>query len=167
MTERFALRVLAAGELAHARDTALEPLRAALPAWADVLEVGSTAVAGVIGKGDIDLLVRVPPERFDEARAIVDSLCARNPDQLSNDQYQGYLVPSALDVAVQLTVRDGPYDHFLAFLDALRASPERVERYNALKREWHGEPMDDYRRAKSAFIAEVLREARRPGGADD
>jgi len=140
------------------RDAALEALRAALPAWADVIEVGSTAVEGVIGKGDIDLLVRVPRERFGEARAIVDSIYARNPDQLANDQYQGYLVPSVLDVAIQLTVRDGPYDQFIAFLDALRASPELVERYNTLKRAWDGESMDDYRGAKSRFIAEVLRE---------
>lgn len=156
VTERFVLRVVAEAELARARDAALEQLRAALPAWADALEVGSTAVEGVLGKGDIDLLVRVPRARFEEARAIVDQLFERNPDQLSNDQYQGYLVPDELDVAVQLTVRDGPYDHFIAFLDALRASPELVERYNALKRAWDGEPMDEYRRAKARFIAEVL-----------
>lgn len=156
MTERFVLRVIAATELARARDTALGALRSALPVWAEVLEVGSTAVEGVIGKGDIDLLVRVPRDQFEDARAIVDQLFERNPGQLSNEQYQGYLVPSELDVAVQLTVRDGPYDSFVAFLDALRASPALVERYNALKRDWDGRPMDDYRRAKSAFIAEVL-----------
>lgn len=158
MTERFVLRAFDATELTRARDAALEPLRAALPAWSEVLEVGSTAVDGVIGKGDIDLLVRVPRERFEEARAIVDQLFDRNPDQLSNEQYQGYRVPSELDVAVQLTVRGGPHDDFIAFLDALRASPALIELYNALKRAWHGEPMDDYRKAKSQFIAEVLRE---------
>jgi len=158
VSERFVLRAIDPGELACARDAALMPLRAALPAWAEVLEVGSTAVEGVIGKGDIDLLVLAPAERFDEARAILDTLFARNPDQLSNEQYQGYLVPSELDVAVQLTVRGGPYDSFVAFLDALRASPARVERYNALKRAWDGEPMDAYRAAKAAFIEEVLRE---------
>jgi GrpB-like predicted nucleotidyltransferase (UPF0157 family) len=111
----------------------------------------------VIGKGDVDLLVRVPRERFDEARAIVDGLHERNPDQLSNESHQGYLVRDDLDVAVQLTVRDGPYDSFLAFLDALRASPELVERYNALKREHDGRPMDEYRRAKSQLIEAALR----------
>src|SRR5688500_5164049 len=126
VTHRFSLRIVDPSELARARDAAIAPLRAALPGWAAVLEVGSTAVEGVIGKGDIDLLVRVPRERFEEARAIVDQLFARNPDQLSNEQYQGYLVPSDLDVAVQLTVRDGPYDSFVAFLDALRATPELV-----------------------------------------
>lgn len=157
MTQRFVLRAVDPIELACARDAALAQLRAALPAWADVLEVGSTAVEGVIGKGDIDLLVRVPAERFEEARGLVDQVFARNPDQLSNDRYQGYLVPSELDVAVQLTVRDGPYDSFVAFLDALRASPARVEQYNALKRAWDGRPMDEYREAKAAFIEEILR----------
>lgn len=59
---------------------------------------------------------------------------------------------------MQLTVRDGPYDQFIAFLDALCESPALVERYNALKRAWDGRPMDEYRRAKSELIAEVLRE---------
>ncbi|UJR84006.1 GrpB family protein [Sandaracinus amylolyticus] len=156
MIERFHIGAIDPSEHARVRDEVLAQLSRALPSWAEALEVGSTAVPGVIGKGDIDLLVRVPRERFDDARAIVDRLFERNPRQLSNEQYQGYLVPSHLDVAIQLTVRGGPYDDFVAFLDALRASPSLVERYNALKREWDGREMDAYREAKSRFITEAL-----------
>ena len=160
MTERFEVRDLPADQLAREREAAIEGERAVVP-WADVREVGSTAVEGVIGKGDIDLLVRVVEARFEEARAALDEAFERNANQLSNAVYQGYHVPSPLDVAIQLTVRDGPYDDFVPFLEALAADPALIERYNALKRAWHGRPMDAYREAKSAFIREVLERRRR------
>ena len=136
---------------------AIAQVRAALGSLdADVLEVGSTAIPGVIGKGDLDLLVRVDRDEFVRARAALDGALARNTNQLSNEVYQGYLVESPLDAAVQLTIRGGPYDNFLAFLDALRADAELREEYNALKRRFDGQSMSDYREAKSAFIARVL-----------
>ena len=154
--ERFRIRSIPKARLAAERDRALARLREVLPEGAEALEVGSTAVDGVIGKGDIDLLVRVPADRFEEARAAVDALWARNPEQLSTEIYQGYSVPSELDVAVQLTVAGGPYDDFLAFLDRLRADPALVEGYNALKRAHDGAPMDVYRAAKRTFIEAAL-----------
>jgi glycine/D-amino acid oxidase-like deaminating enzyme/GrpB-like predicted nucleotidyltransferase (UPF0157 family) len=123
---------------------------------AEVVEVGSTAVDGVVGKGDLDLLVRAPADRFEAVRTALDALLPRNPDQLSTDIYQGYTDPAApIDAAVQLTVRDGPHDDFLPFLEALQHPRTRAQ-YNALKRAWNGRPMDAYRTAKSAFIAGVL-----------
>jgi GrpB-like predicted nucleotidyltransferase (UPF0157 family) len=141
--------------LASERERALALLRGAVPE-AEVFEVGSTAVEGVIGKGDLDFLVRVGPAAFPGLLQKLDAVLARNPNQLSNDAYQGYVVPSPLDVAVQATVKGGPYDDFLAFLDALRGDPALVDEYNALKREWHGRPMDAYREAKGAFVRRVL-----------
>lgn len=157
MNERFVLREVLPAVLEREREAALTTLRDALPHWAEIREVGSTAVDGVIGKGDIDVLVRVPRERFDEARACLDAALPRNENQLSNAIYQGYRVPSPHDVAVQLTVAGGPYDDFDRFLDALRADPVLVERYNALKRAHDGGPMDVYRAAKGEFIEAALR----------
>lgn len=137
-------------------------IRAVVPA-ADVREVGSTAVPGVIGKGDLDVLVRVPEPDFAATRAALDAVFPRNPAQFSDARYQGYTVPSAMDVAIQLTVTGGPYDSFVAFLDALAASPGRVAAYNALKRAWDGRPMAEYRAAKAAFIEAVLAGAPRRG----
>ena len=156
MDERFHLCTPDPALLAAERDRVLALLRALLPGI-PCLEIGSTAVPGVIGKGDIDLLVRAPAAQLEAVRACLDGVLARNPAQLSNAQYQGYRVDSPLDVAVQLTVAGGPYDDFLPFLEALRADPALVAAYNALKRAWDGRPMDDYRAAKSKFIEEVLR----------
>lgn len=137
--------------LASERDRVVAWLAPLLPG-AEIREVGSTAVPGAIGKGDIDLLVRTPPERFEATRTLLDGLVPRNPNQLSNAIYQGYTVPSPLDIAIQLTVAGGPYDDFVAFLDDLIADPALLAAYNQLKREWHGHSMDEYREAKAAFI---------------
>lgn len=121
-----------------------------------VFEVGSTAVAGIIGKQDLDFLVRVPPEKFQATRAALDQAFTRNPEQLSNAIYQGYIVESNMDVAIQLTIEDGPFDNFLAFLDRLRESAELRQEYNELKRQFDGALMADYREAKQVFIERVL-----------
>ncbi|MCB9669014.1 MAG: GrpB family protein [Alphaproteobacteria bacterium] len=123
---------------------------------AEVFEVGSTAVAGVIGKGDLDVLVRVPEPGFPHLLARLDAVLPRNPAQYASPIYQGYTVPSPLDVALQCTVTGGPHDDFLPFLDALRADPALVDRYNALKRRFDGGSMDAYREAKRAFVEAVL-----------
>ena len=152
----FVVRELPEAELREEVRRVLALVHEVLPASAEVREVGSTAVPGVIGKGDIDLLARAPKEHFDALRAALDARFERNPDQLSNAQYQGYRVLSTLDVAIQATVQGGPYDDFVEFLDALSSDPSEVRAYNALKRAWNGLPMSDYRLAKSAFIRRVL-----------
>jgi GrpB-like predicted nucleotidyltransferase (UPF0157 family) len=153
--ERFHLQQVDPELLDRERARVQALLDAAVP-WADRFEVGSTAVEGVQGKQDLDWLVRVPQARFAETRRALDRALPRHPDQLSNGQYQGYRVPSPLDVAVQLTVAGGPHDDFLAFLDALRGDAELRERYNTLKREHDGGPMEEYRRAKGAFVQQAL-----------
>jgi len=130
-------------------------VRTAVP-LASVLEVGSTAVEGVVGKQDIDIVVRVPAESFADTRDILDRMFSRNASQMSNSEYQGYLVTSSLDVAIQLVVAGGKYDTFVAFLQALSTDPTIRQAYNQLKIAWNGQPMQDYRVAKQEFIESVL-----------
>jgi GrpB-like predicted nucleotidyltransferase (UPF0157 family) len=131
-------------------------IRAILPD-ADVHEVGSTAIPALPGKQDIDLLVRVTEAEFSSACRALDQHFPRNEHQFSSHDYQGYTVPSVFDVAIQATVRDGPHDTFLDFLDALRRDDALIARYAELKRSWHGRPMAEYRLAKARFIESVLR----------
>lgn len=155
MVDRFHVVELDRATLEAERRRVLALLEGVAPFF-EVLEVGSTAVEGVIGKGDLDLLVRVSPSRFVEARALLDARLARNAAQFSDDAFQGYRVESPLDVAVQLTVSGGPYDDFERFLELLRADRSLREAYNELKRAWDGRPMDGYREAKRAFIEAAL-----------
>lgn len=139
------------------RDRALSRIRQVIP-FASVMEVGSTAVEGVLGKQDLDFVARVPRERFGEARNILDVHFQRNDRQLSNAEYQGYLVHSPVDVAVQLIVAGGQYDNFEEFVRLLHASVDLRNAYNSLKLAWDGRPMEDYRAAKRAFILTALNE---------
>jgi len=121
-----------------------------------LIEVGSTAVPGLVGKQDLDFLVLVTAADFSVARQKLDQLLDRNPLQLSNEQYQGYKVKSSMDVAIQLTIEGSPYDTFLGFLECLKVNPEVREKYNRLKQTYDGKPMHEYREAKSAFIESTL-----------
>jgi GrpB-like predicted nucleotidyltransferase (UPF0157 family) len=121
-----------------------------------VYEVGSTAILGIVGKQDLDFLVLVPTADFGATRAKLDQLFSRNPNQLSSEVYQGYTVESELDVAIQLTIANGPHDTFLAFLSELRKNVGLRTQYNQLKYAFDGKPMAEYREAKSAFIERVL-----------
>ena len=160
VSEVFQIREPDPRSLTKERDRVTTAIRGELP-FADVHEVGSTAIAGVIGKGDLDFVVLVPAARFEAARSALDGRYPRNPRQYSGPIYQGYLAPSPLfDIALQVTVRGGPHDVFDLFLAALRANPDRIRDYNALKRAWNGLDMEGYRRAKAAFIEMVLADER-------
>jgi GrpB-like predicted nucleotidyltransferase (UPF0157 family) len=125
---------------------------------ASVMEVGSTAMEGIIGKQDLDFVVRVGVPQFEKTRSILDKYFSRNDQQLSNAEYQGYIVSSSLDVAIQLIVADGKYDTFERFLQLLKRDPSVQQAYNDLKVTWNGRSMQEYRLAKQGFIESVLRE---------
>jgi GrpB-like predicted nucleotidyltransferase (UPF0157 family) len=121
-----------------------------------VLEVGSTAVEGVVGKEDIDFAVSVPRDYFGLVRSSLDRQLKRDPNQLSNSEYQGYILDSPFDAAVQLFVEGSQYDTFESFLQLLLNDVSLRHAYNELKRRWDGKPMDLYRTAKREFIETAI-----------
>ena len=155
MVELFHILNIDSALLRRERERILQLLNNLL-SFGAVVEVGSTAVEGVIGKEDIDFLVRVPCDRFGEARNILDQHFERNERQLADSEFQGYRVASPIDVSVQLTIENGRYDDFEPFLLQLRSDPALRRAYNDLKLAWNGRPMEEYRAAKSDFIAAAL-----------
>jgi len=155
MGEIFHILDISAQRLDAARQTTLESLSRVVPTEF-IHEVGSTAVPGVIGKQDLDFLVRAPQSQFVQIRGQLDKVFSRNTNQLSNNQYQGYLVESELDVAIQLTIQGCEFDTFLDFNQRLLNDPSLVSGYNALKRRFDGRDMDSYRQAKRQFIEQAL-----------
>ena len=155
MTEYFTINDINEVELDAERQRTLAKLGEIVP-QDSFFEVGSTAVPGVIGKQDLDFLVRVSKARFANTRSVLDTVFQRNSNQLSTDIYQGYTVKSDMDVAIQLTIEGGPHDTFLEFLERLRKSADLRTRYNDLKRKYDGKPMDDYRNEKRAFIEAAI-----------
>jgi GrpB-like predicted nucleotidyltransferase (UPF0157 family) len=147
--------------------------------------IGSTSVPGLAAKAILDLQVLMPelPDEAATAAALAplgfrlavgsrpDSPGVRSdiprpgmdPDPAHYEKLLWYRPPSAGAMEAILHVRraDSPFAAFvIAFRDRLRADPDLVDRYAALKRElaerFAGAPdYDDYTRAKTAFIDEV------------
>lgn len=156
MEDVFRISNLPSKLLQQEREHALILLTQLVP-YKFVFEVGSTAVDGMLGKQDLDFLVRVPREHFASTRLLLDDNFARNPHQFSSEIYQGYIIDSELDVAIQLTIEGGPQDTFLDFLNLLLSNSDLRDQYNQLKQNFDGKPMDIYRDAKRAFIEDALR----------
>lgn len=132
-------------------------LRSLLPASADIRHIGATAVPGCLTKGDLDIVVRVEAADFAGADATLATLFARNTGSTQSDTFSSFESAStAPPLGVQLTVVGAPNDFFHTFAEALKRDPGLLARYNALKRRFDGYPMQEYRIAKSAFIASVL-----------
>ncbi len=155
MTEVFRINTVDPSLLDKERVRAIDLISEVVPTQY-IYEVGSTAVDGLIGKEDLDFLVRVPAAEFDRTRNALDGCFARHAAQLSNEAYQGYIIDSRLDVAIQLTIEGGLYDTFLVFIQMLRERPDLRDEYNQLKRAFNGFEMSAYREAKRVFIERVL-----------
>ncbi|MCJ2092532.1 GrpB family protein [Methylobacterium sp. J-072] len=142
----------------------LEPV---LPAATEILHVGATAIPGCLTKGDLDIVVRVEGQGFAAAESCLAARFARNDGSVRTDDFAAFEDTGRMPhLGIQLTVKDGPLDVFHRFAAALRADPELVARYNALKRAHHDHPMTLYRAAKDAFIADVLQSCPSPSSRD-
>ena len=132
-------------------------LRASLPG-AQIEHIGSSAVAGAVSKGDLDVAALVAPE---EHAAAVQTLAAlgyrETPDTLRAPALcmLDWHWPGEQH-AVQVIARGSRFEMFIAFRDALRAEPALVAEYNRVKADASGLSEVGYRAAKSEFIERVL-----------
>lgn len=128
----------------------------ALP-QADIRHVGATAVPGCLTKGDLDLVVRVPCDDFEQADRSLSRLYSRNDGSIRTSAFSAFEDASTdPHLGVQLVAVDGSHDFFHQFAEALRESPDLLQAYNDLKREYVGRDMSQYRRAKDAFVERTL-----------
>lgn len=138
-------------------DLVAAELRGLLPPSADIRHIGATAVAGCLTKGDLDIVVRAPQEDFLAAECALAQRFVRNTGSKQTDTFAAFEdLETEPHLGIQLTVAGGEDDYFHVLVDALRSDAALVARYNALKLEHDGAPMDAYRAAKSAFIKDVL-----------
>ncbi len=132
-------------------------LAAVLPPSAEVLHIGATAVPGCLTKGDLDIVIRVDRVDFPAAQALLIGRLSRNGGSVRTDEFAAFEdADRSPHLGVQLTIKGGALDIFHHFVEALRADPALVRRYNDIKQRFRDRPMVDYRAAKDAFIGEVL-----------
>lgn len=128
----------------------------------EVEHIGATAVPGALTKGDVDLLVRVPPERFEGAVQVLRSYCAPHyPEDWTPTLASFKEQPEVeLPVGIQLVIADSADDRlFVRWRELLRKDPDLLARYNEFKSAHAGENYAEYTKAKGQFIEQVLGEA--------
>jgi GrpB-like predicted nucleotidyltransferase (UPF0157 family) len=122
---------------------------------ARIEHVGSTAVAGSLTKGDLDICVIVEGEEFERASRVLAGRFEIHQPENWSATLGSFTAPSedGIDVGVQL-VPAGSADerHFVGWRDRLRADPELRARYDELKRRHQDDGMDAYRAAKEQLI---------------
>lgn len=143
-------------------------VRDALGARAFSVEhVGSTSVPALAAKPVVDVLLVVAdaadePSYVPQLEAAGYVLRIREPDWYEHRMFNGPRTPVNLHV---FSARCPEIDRMLAFRDWLRHNADDRKTYEDLKRvlaqkEW--ESVDDYARAKSDVVSQILARAERP-----
>jgi GrpB-like predicted nucleotidyltransferase (UPF0157 family) len=121
----------------------------------EVHHIGATSFGGGWTKGDVDVNVRVVPERFAE-------LVAALRDHYEVAQPQNWTPTFASfatgELGVQVTAAGSDDDYLLYLRDRLRDDPGLRARYDAVKAEAAPGGPDAYWRAKDAFLRALLAE---------
>ena len=107
-------------------ETVRRDLHAILPATAEVLHVGATAVPGCLTKGDLDVVVRVRRLDFEAAQTALAACFPRNRGSTRTAEFAAFEDEKQTPhLGVQLTVKGGAFDVFHRFAAALRGRFER------------------------------------------
>ena len=126
--------------------------------WAKIEHIGSSAIKGAISKGDLDVFVGVPGNKFEESLRLLKSLDFQiKQDTLRNSslcmlETQSY----DMDTAIQLVELGSSFENFLIFRDKLNLRSDLVASYNLMKENCTGKAEEEYRAIKSIFIQKVL-----------
>ena len=133
--------------------TEKEMLSAVLP-YADIEHIGATSVPGTITKGDLDINVRIKLEKFQDAIKVLEGIYEINQPENWNEGFASFKDDSR-DLGIQLTVLGTSVDYFVAQREYFKIHPEKVIELNALKKEFEGKGMDEYRKTKNAFLRQL------------
>lgn len=154
---RFVVSDVLADETATAFEAHAQRIRERL-ADVEVRHRGATSVAGVLTLGDVDVHVRTDPPSFQAAREALGELYETlHPDMWSSEAAFFSSPESNPRVEVALTTIGSSFDlHHGEAWDRIAANPALIARYNALKRDFEGGSVDEYRAAKREFFYAVL-----------
>ncbi|MEV6964558.1 GrpB family protein [Hamadaea sp. NPDC051192] len=130
-----------------------------------VEHIGSTSVSGLAAKPVIDLAIRQGPAvPFDPVRDALTGAGYIYRGDAGQDGGQVFVAepePWVRTVHLHVVAAGDPqWPRYLAVRDRLRADPEAVARYGALKRDLAVQYADDrraYTRAKTDFLRDLLR----------
>jgi GrpB-like predicted nucleotidyltransferase (UPF0157 family) len=124
---------------------------------ADVEHVGATALPGGTTKGDVDVSLRVAPERFAAAVAALRTRYEVAQPENWTATFASFSAPGyELPLGIQVAARGSADDFLVALRDRMRAEPELARAYDEVKRGAAGAGPEAYWAAKDAFLKAVL-----------
>lgn len=127
--------------------------------YARIEEIGSTAIAGALTKGDVDLLVSVEVPHFEAAKQVLEGRFSVNEGMEGIAHFASFKGSSAgIEYGIQLATINECEFGFIRFRDLLQQSPDLVQRYNAVKLAACHSSMDEYRAKKNEFIEATLQQ---------
>lgn len=87
---------------------------------ADIQHVGSTAIPGSLTKGDLDIQVRISPEKFKHAVNILSEMYETNNGSIKTKEFRAFKDDETNPpLGIQLTVIGSEFDFFWKFRDVL------------------------------------------------
>ena len=124
-----------------------------------VEHVGGTSLADGITKGDVDVNLRVPPERMAEAVSCVESCFPAAQRENWTPTFASFSDPShELPVGIQVTALGGPEDKMVALRELFLRRPELLEEYAACKRRAAASGPEGYWEAKNELLQRIIRD---------
>lgn len=126
---------------------------------ADIQHIGSTAIPGSLTKGDLDIQIRVKQKDFEKAQKALSRMYKPNKGNPPTKTYASFKDNGAkVPLGVQLAVIGSKEDNFMVLRDALMSNKKHLKAYNELKNRYQGKSMRKYRKAKSKFVEEILKQ---------
>jgi GrpB-like predicted nucleotidyltransferase (UPF0157 family) len=124
---------------------------------ADIQHIGSTSIPGSLTKGDLDVVVRVPAERFNETVEYLKRIYQINQPENWTENFASFKDEENLgiDFGAQLVIKDSKEDDFIRLRDKLMVNPNLPEQYNQMKQKNEGKDMNEYRKEKADFFEKL------------
>lgn len=124
--------------------------------YAEVNLVGASSVSGLLNKGDVDINIRVERDKFSLAEKILAENFVREERFSKEGEFAAFSDEiHGVPVDLFLCSFNSEYDFFVPVREFLRSSAIARESLNALKSQFHGCPMEQYRAAKDDFFTRI------------
>ena len=135
----------------------LTKIRSLLPK-AEIEHIGATAIPGALTKGDLDVMVRVPPSQFPAAVTQLKTAFSIKQPKNWNGSFASFGDDTGygLPLGVQLVAKNSESDFFLFLRDHFIQYPKALKAYNQLKIRHAGKGSQAYWKAKHIFLSAIL-----------
>ena len=124
-----------------------------IPSPVDVQHVGSSSIPGALTQADLDIQIRTTKENFEKTVGILKRhFDVKHLDNWTNEFVSFTSIKNILPTDFIVTIEHSRYDHFYKTRDYLKAHPEMLSKYNAMKQLYEGKIYSEYSDAKKLFF---------------